>query len=371
METAVVDLRSDRAEGIRRAVTALQSGQLVALPTETVYGLAACLDLPEALAALVAAKARPANKPLTIGLAHPTAVPELIPGIDALGRRIVRRGLPGPLTLVFAGALASSPIRHLAPPAVKAVSADGSLGVRVPAHPETQEILHRVGRPVVLTSANLSGGADPATAQDALAHLNGVVHLALDDGATRYGRSSTVVLVGPDGWRVLREGVVAASMVQRLANVVILFVCTGNVCRSPMAAAMCRRMLADRLRCAPDKLEQHGYCILSAGVSAEWGGPATEFARTVAREHGAELGTHESEPLTQVLVEQSDLILAMTAQHVQRVLELSADAAERTHLLDVDGHDIADPMGHGLEEYRDAARRIGAGIEHVLATQVS
>ena len=369
MNTAVVDLRSEAGEAVRRSVAVLQRGGLVVLPTETVYGVAACIDAPEAAQALATAKGRPAHKPLALALPDRAGVLRVMPGVGVLGRRLIRRGLPGPLTLVVADALDGSPLAQLAPDVLRTLSTDGSLGVRVPDHAEVQEILHRVGRPVALSSANVSGHADPVTAQDAIQCLGDTVALVVDDGPTQYRKSSTVVRVEQDTWTLVREGVVPASTVQRLANVVILFVCAGNVCRSPMADAICRRMLAEKLGCRPAQLERHGYCILSAGVSAAWGASATELAAMVAREHGTHLVSHVSQPLTKTLVEQSDLILVMTAQQRDRVCELSADAAERTCLLDVEGADIADPMGHCLDQYRQAADRIRTGIESVLATR--
>ena len=370
MSTAVVDLRKNTGEAVRRAVTELQSGHLVVLPTETVYGVAACLDVAGAAQALMEAKGRPNHKPFTLALPDRDAALRTVPTVGAAGRRIIQRGLPGPLTLIVADALDDSPLGELDAESTRLISTDGSLGLRVPAHSDVQEVLHRTGRPVVLTSANVSGGSDATTAEEAVAGLGDAVALVVDGGPTQYRKSSTVVRVEGNGWRLLREGVVPAGTVQRLANFVILFVCAGNVCRSPMADGLCRRLLGERVGCRPEQLEKNGYCILSAGVSAEWGAPATEFAATVAREHGAELGNHVSQPLAKVLVEQSDLVLTMTAQQRQRVQTLAPGAADRAHLLDVDGHDIADPMGHDLEQYRDAARRIRLGIEHVLATWV-
>src|SRR5205823_8398995 len=102
--------------------------------------------------------------------------------------------------------------------------------------------------------------------------------MLLDDGPAAVGGCSTVVQVDADGWRVVRPGVVAEAELTRMAGTILLFVCTGNTCRSPMAEALCKLLLARRLGCAPDELEGRGYVVLSAGLSAMTGAPAAAHA---------------------------------------------------------------------------------------------
>src|SRR5205085_8038537 len=115
-----------------------------------------------------------------------------------------------------------------------AIAPNGAIGLRAPAHPIVLEILKMLTGPIVLTSANRSGEADPVTAEEVLAALESEVDLVLNDGHSRLGQPSTVVKVGPKDLHVLRQGVVSEQTLRRLSCLMILFICTGNTCRSPM-----------------------------------------------------------------------------------------------------------------------------------------
>src|SRR5690606_29251380 len=102
-----------------------------------------------------------------------------------------------------------------------------------------------------LTSANRSGEPDAVTAEDVQQALGDNVHLILNDGRSRLGQPSTVVGVNDEGIEILRQGVVSAQTLERLSSFMLLLVCTGNTCRSPMAEAICRHLLAEKLKCTP------------------------------------------------------------------------------------------------------------------------
>ena len=102
----------------------------------------------------------------------------------------------------------------------------------------------------------------------------------LDDGACRYGQPSTVVHATAGGLSCLREGVVSQSALERLSSMIILMVCTGNTCRSPMAEVLMRRLVAEKLGCRVEELDQRGVLIASAGIAARTGsGPARSRGR--------------------------------------------------------------------------------------------
>jgi L-threonylcarbamoyladenylate synthase len=154
---------------------------------------------------------------------------------------------------------------------------------------------------------------------------------------------------------------------RRQSACLIVFLCTGNTCRSPLAEALCKSRLAQRLGCAVAELPARGFFILSAGLSAYPGGAAAPEAVAVAQSQGADLSAHRSRPLTPDLVAAADYLVPMTRGHVQALRDhFPRDAQTRPRLLDVHGEDIADPIGHDLAVYEDCGRQIGVGLDALL-----
>ena len=185
----------------------------------------------------------------------------------------------------------------------------------------SQDVLRMLTGPIVLTSANRSGQADAVTAQEVVQYLDGDVALVLDDGPCRYGQPSSVVRVKDNHFEILREGVVGEATLRRLAGVMVVVVCTGNTCRSPMAELLMRDSLAKSLKCTLDELDEQGVVVMSAGIAAAPGCPPAAEAVQVMREQGLDLSRHEAQPLTEQLVRHADLILAMTQSHLQSIVE--------------------------------------------------
>ena len=181
--------------------------------------------------------------------------------------------------------------------------------------------------------------------------------LILDDGPCRYGQPSSVVRVHDNRFEILREGVVAEGTLKRLASTMVLFVCTGNTCRSPMGELLMRQRLAQIKKCRFDELEDHGFVVRSAGLSAAAGCPASSESVAILRELGLDLSKHEAQPLTEQLVRHADLILTMTAGHWQAIVQRWPGAADRTHMLLPEQIDVCDPIGRAMDAYRHAAER--------------
>jgi protein-tyrosine phosphatase len=288
------------------------------------------------------------------------------PQMGVVGQRLARRCWPGPLTLVSRiGAddgLASRLPEHVR----RGICPQGTLGLRVPAHAAVLETLHQLPGPLVLTSANHAGKPDAVTADEVLRTLGDQLDLIIDDGPSHYGRPSSVVLVEGDSWRLLREGVVSSKALQQQAACILVFVCTGNTCRSPLAEALGKKLLADRLKCRPHELQERGFVIRSAGISAIPGGAAATEAIEAAREFGADLTTHASQPLTMEIVEQADYLVAMTRGHLLAIIHQFPRLGCRPRLLRPDGKDVADPIGCDQQTYRECARQIMTYLEQLL-----
>ncbi len=182
-------------EGLRLAVEILREGGLVAFPTDTVYGVGSLAFDGTAVESIYAAKDRPLEKAIPVLIADASDLLKVAASIPESARRLAARFWPGPLTLVV----------PRDPGLPSAVSATDSVGVRVPDH-EVARALLRLAGPMAVTSANISGGPTPTTAQEVLRQLDGRIPLILDGGATPGGMASTVVDCTGREPQILREG---------------------------------------------------------------------------------------------------------------------------------------------------------------------
>ncbi|HEX3727105.1 MAG TPA: L-threonylcarbamoyladenylate synthase [Pirellulales bacterium] len=369
MPPLVIDIRSaeDSRDVVHRAVQALAEGKLVALPTETVYGLAASALDAGAVERLLATKHRSSGKALTLAIKGPDDVLDYVPDLSPLGRRLARRCWPGPMTMVSPSLHPESLVHQLPASVARAVAPANSVGLRVPAHQLVLDILRLLMGPVVLTSANPEGQADPVTAEAVLDFLGDQVQLVLNDGQSRLGQPSTVVKIWDNRFEILRPGVVSEQALKRLSSLIVLLVCTGNTCRSPMAEVICRQMIADRLSCPPSELGEHGVMVMSAGISAMMGARPTPEAVSVLAKMGLQLADHESQPLTTQLVRHADIIWTMTRSHHHAIVSQWPEAAGRTCLLADDQADVADPIGGPIEYYQHCAVQIKAHLAKRVA----
>ncbi len=199
------------ALGIARAAAILESGGLVAVPTETVYGLAARADSAEAVAKIYAAKGRPDFNPLIVHVRDAVQAGMLAKLSDA-AQSLAEQYWPGPLTLVL-------PCRPEAKLAGAVTAELPTVAVRAPAHPVMRALLEAVDFPLAAPSANRSGFISPTTARHVLASLDGRIDLVLDGGPTQAGVESTILAVRGDGsLEELRPGPVVLGGAHR-ANV--------------------------------------------------------------------------------------------------------------------------------------------------------
>jgi protein-tyrosine phosphatase len=348
---------------IKEAATIVDAGGLVAFPTETVYGIA-CRAKREPLARLDQVKGRAAEKHYTLHIGQIDEYRRYAPRVGLRAEKLVHRAWPGPLTLVFGlnDPDLSEKREQVDSEAFEMLYKNNSIGIRCPDHAVASLLLRAAEHPVVAPSANLAGKEPATSAEQVLAQLSDQIDMILDGGPCKYGRSSTVASVDAHGVEVLRQGVYSQPDLDAMSQVTILFVCTGNTCRSPMAERLFRKYLAEKIGCSVDELEQAGYKVVSAGTMDLAGMPASAGAVLACEQKGIDLTDHTSRRLTRSLVEASDLIFGMAQSHCEHVMFLSPEAEGKCVLLAGDD-EIPDPVGRSQEYFNNCANVIDAAVK--------
>ena len=192
------------------AADLLRGGQIVAIPTETVYGLAADASNADAVAKIYAAKGRPDFNPLIVHVRDKAAAEQLAV-FDDLAKRLAAAFWPGPLTLVL-------PLRQDAGVAKAVTAGLSTIAIRCPAHRVMQSVLAKTGLNLAAPSANKSGGISPTLAEHVAASLGNAVPLILDAGPCEAGLESTIVAVRAAGWEILRPGPIPNEEIATVAG---------------------------------------------------------------------------------------------------------------------------------------------------------
>jgi L-threonylcarbamoyladenylate synthase len=202
------------AEALREAALLIRAGEPVAVPTETVYGLAADATDSQAVAGIYSAKGRPSFNPLIVHVADMEMARRLA-DFSPQAERLAARFWPGALTMVL-------PVRADSGLSPLVMAGLPTVALRLPAHPAMRALIRESGRPLAAPSANRSGSISPSRAEHVLASLNGKIRMILDEGPTSEGLESTIAAPEADRIRLLRPGPVTAAMLEEASGLPVI-----------------------------------------------------------------------------------------------------------------------------------------------------
>jgi len=308
MNTEIIQINPQNPEPdkISRCAKILRDGGLVAFPTETVYGLAANWNNKKAINRLFEVKQRHHGKPFSVHIAEKEKIEEFGINLKPVVYKLIDKFWPGPLTII-----------------VPSKDRD-TVGIRMPKNPIALKLIGEVNVPIVAPSANLSGHTSPKTVDDVLRDLNGMIEVAIDGGKTELGVDSSIVDLSVTPPAILRKGAISDKEIEAVINKkTVIFICTGNSCRSVMAAALFRKVIENR-----DDVE-----VLDAGIAAVLGMAPTADTVELLQKEDIDVSAHKATNLSDMMIKKSDIILVMEKIHEERILKRVPSARNRLYLL--------------------------------------
>lgn len=276
--------------------------------------------------------------------------------------RLVRKAWPDLFRIAIPNS-ATSQLRFMVPTEIfDTFQALGYWAFESPSSGDIRQLMTLVAGPILQTTSN--PGIHIVENHNICENfpIDSSCDMVLLDDSKALARRPATVLIGNSKPEILDPGDLGEERIRWIMDTRILFVCTGNTCRSPMAEALCKALVASHLNCSPDDLQARGIDIQSAGVSAGDGYPASVESIIALDQRGDLLESHQSQQVYEDLLLASDLIYAMTGSHRDLLLMHFPELANRVELLDPDETDIPDPYGQSQSVYRHTAQAIENAI---------
>lgn len=348
----------DPRDIVHLIVQALVEGRVVALPAETTYHAVASGLKPGAVEQLKGLKSACRERAPMLFLRSSTEALDYSPDLSRVAARLVDRGWPGPLVLELPIDSPKSLASCLPPAVLEAIVQDGQyLAQRVAAHEAIRQAMRLMPGPLVAVALCDATGEPLCRGDQLVKTCAAEIGTLVDDGPTHFGGLATSVRIDGNRCRVVHPGVLEGENLHRLGQLVIMLVCTGNTCRSPMAEALLKIKLHQRfpeMQSAPFP----PVFVTSAGLSAFPGGPASPETISVMKKRGQSLLDHQSRAVTERALRHADLILAMTASHRAAIVDRFPEIASKVHLVSAAVQDVLDPFGGSESAYADCADQI-------------
>ncbi len=340
-----------RYADIDTAVNLLLNGELIIAPTDTVYGVFG-MAFNESVANSLDKLKTNRKDPYAVLFSDINQVEDTIGEIDLRRRRIVKALLPGPFTLILPLYKSQSLLSKFH---------SNNIGIRISGDSLIPELCRRINSPLWGSSANRSGSNAPIDFISIDKGLFEEVAIAIDAGPTIYRQASTVIDLTTQPFYIKRAGPLLSRVEKviekSLKPIKVLIVCSGNICRSPLAASLLQSILGNP--------EISGIEVSSAGLEAIPGESVSEPMMKISAEWGINLQNHKSKLITSDMVAEADLILVMTEVHKEWTIRLFPESAGKIRLLGekIDINSIPDPYMQNDSAYQLCADLIKQAVK--------
>jgi tRNA threonylcarbamoyl adenosine modification protein (Sua5/YciO/YrdC/YwlC family) len=352
---------------LKRTAEIILSGGVVVYPTDTLYGFGVDASNPVAMNRLYELKGRDDKKPVSLIIKNINAAESLIGKLDDYEKYIFKKLFPGKFTLV---------LKKKKKLEVQKLNQFSKIGFRIPHYKICKVLAELTNRPITSTSVNISSKDNLTSIKEIKALFNKKVDIILNVGPLKRSKGSTVIDLAVNVPTILRAGDVSVQELERILDFpvsqkypekyIITFVCSGNICRSPMAEAIMKK-----------KIEKSKYSdvveVGSAGTLNINNSHPTLEALDVAHTAGFDLTKHKSRGLVRSIIQQSNLIICMALDHIHYIQDNFPEYRSRARLLKqmnverkLSNPSVPDPIGQSLDYYENVFKQISNEIGRVM-----
>jgi protein-tyrosine-phosphatase/tRNA A37 threonylcarbamoyladenosine synthetase subunit TsaC/SUA5/YrdC len=349
----------DTRDIVHIVVQALVEGRRVALPADRLYQVFVSGLKCQCASYLTELCSAGRIGRCTLVLRSAQELLDYVTELSPVASRMAQRGWPGALVMDLP-LVGDRGLLNCLPKEVQSlVSRENRAAFRSVMHPSIQQAMRLMTGPLISAPIGIDG--KPVPSADKAGDLSDA-SIVVDDRQATLGEFATVVRVDGNCCQVVQPGALAGDSLFRLPQFVVLLVCTGNTCRSPMAEVLLREKLARRFSNSSSIASP--FYVASGGISAYPGGPASIEAQSVMAARGLSLSEHQSRSVTKHALQLADLVLVMTKSHREALLDIMPDIKPKVHLVSGGTADVSDPFGGSESQYAVCADQIDACLEH-------
>lgn len=365
-----IDPENPALEVVEQAVSVLRDGGIIVYPTDTLYGLGIDLSNEKALQRLFALKGRLKSSPVSLMVDSLDKIEECSGLLPEKTLYQLNKLFPGKITALLENTVKPDRILY------ERLRGQKKVGWRIPDNTFCNMLSKVFGKPVSTTSANLSGKGNVSDISQVLAHFGDKLDLLIDSGPIQSMKGSTIIDFTKSPLMIVREGEIEKKALQELLNQTdirikknffeIVFVCSGNICRSPMAEGILKAMMAKTRFRNIVRVSSAGTLILPPN-------PAHELATKIADANEINIRAHLSKHITQKMIDHADIIICMAVNHMDYLRAHFPKDKQKFILLKewkrtrpLFKPSIADPIGHDIGFFSDTYTEIYSEIKRIL-----